>query len=111
MKKVEALIQPHRLAKVVAALHALPSFPGFTVVDAHGQGHGRGTGGHYVYEQGEGLLFHKRQLLIVICADDLCDRIVDAIVQAAQTRRQGDGMVAVTDVSQLVRIRDGQRVP
>lgn len=109
MKKIEALIQPHRLAKVVAALHALPSFPGFTVVDANGQGHGRGAGGHYVYEPDESLLFHKRQMLIVFCTDDLCGPIVDTIARAAQTGRPGDGMIAVSDLSQLVRIRDGQK--
>ena len=45
MKRIEATLQPHRLTKVVHALHALPHFPGFTVYDAHGQGHGRRRAG------------------------------------------------------------------
>ena len=41
MKRLEAFIQPHRLNKVIRALHELPRFPGFTVCNAHGQGHER----------------------------------------------------------------------
>ncbi|MFX9224383.1 P-II family nitrogen regulator, partial [Acinetobacter baumannii] len=70
MKRIEAFLRPHRLGKVIAALHALPHFPGFTVFDAHGQGHGRGTGGHYVYGEDEGVLLHERCVLVVICADE-----------------------------------------
>lgn len=45
MKKICAYIKTHRVGEVIAALHELPCFPGFTVLDGHGQGHGCGAGG------------------------------------------------------------------
>jgi nitrogen regulatory protein PII len=108
MKRVEAFLQPRRLAKVVSALHALPVFPGFTMMDAHGQGHGRGVGGHFVHEPNEGLLYHKRICLVVICEDVEAAAIVDAISNAARTGNKGDGLVVVTDTVEVVRIRDAR---
>ena len=111
MKRIEAFIQPHRLGKVVSALHALPAFPGFTVLDAHGQGHGRGTGGHFAYEPNEGLLYHKRLCLIVICDNGEATAIADAIAKAAHTGKPGDGIVSICDVRQVLRIRGGGGLP
>lgn len=106
MKRIEAFLRPHRLGKVIAALHALPHFPGFTVFDAHGQGHGRGTGGHYVYGEDEGFLLHERCVLVVICADEQADGIADLIAGAAHTGNKGDGIVAITSLEGVRRIRD-----
>jgi nitrogen regulatory protein P-II 1 len=47
MKEITAIIQPHTLSRVMHALHALPHFPGLTLLDAHGQGRGRGAGGAF----------------------------------------------------------------
>ncbi len=109
MKRIEAFIQPHRLNKVVTALHALPHFPGFTVTKSHGQGHGRGTGGHFSYTRDEGLLFHDRLVLLVICEEQDADGVVAAITSSAHTGNKGDGIVVVSDVSAVVHIRSGQK--
>ncbi len=45
----------------------------------------------------------------VICGDDLVERAVDAIVNAARTGRIGDGKIFVSDVLEVVRIRTGER--
>ena len=105
MKRIEAFIQPHRLNKVVATLHALPSFPGFTVLNAHGQGHGRGKGGHFAYGEG-GLLFHAHCVVVIICEDALAAQIAEQIAKTAHTGNPGDGIVVISDVAQLIRIRD-----
>ena len=104
MKRIEAIIQPHKLSKVVAALHALPHFPGFTVLDAHGQGHGRGKGGVFAYDNKEGLLYHRRSVLFVLCEAEFAPTIVDTIRSTAHTGRAGDGLISVTDVDAVVRI-------
>ncbi len=104
MKRIEAIIQPHKLSKVVAALHALPHFPGFTVLDAHGQGHGRGKGGVFAYDNKEGLLYHRRSILFVLCEDEFATTIVEAIGGAAHTGRAGDGLISVVDVDAIIRI-------
>lgn len=104
MKRVEAVIQPHKLSKVVSTLHALPHFPGFTVLDAHGQGHGRGQGGVFAYDNKEGLLYHRRSVLFVLCEDEFAETIVEAIKRAAHTGQAGDGLISVVDVDAVVRI-------
>lgn len=106
MKRIEAIIQPHRLKHVVLALHELPRFPGFTVVDTHGQGRGKGTGGHFVYEPDEGLVYHKRRMLIVVCEDKEARLIAELIAKAAHTGRAGDGLVAITTLDDALRIRE-----
>ena len=104
MKRIEAIIQPHKLTKVVTAMHALPHFPGFTVFDAHGQGHGRGNGGVFAYDSNDGLLYHRRCVVVVICADDEAPSIIDTIKTAAHTGQIGDGVISVVNVETLVRI-------
>lgn len=105
MKQLTAFIQPHRLSKIVRALHQLPRFPGFTVLDAHGQGHGRGAGGHHAYDD-NGLMYHERCMLVVVCEDGEATAVAECIAHAAHTGNKGDGIVAVAEVLQVLRIRD-----
>ena len=105
MKRVEAFIQPHRLSKVVRALHELPAFTGFTVVNGNGQGHGRGVGGQYAFGN-DSLMYQDRQVLIVICPDSDAELIARTIAAAAHTHNPGDGLVSIGDVSHVLRIAD-----
>lgn len=106
MKRIDAFIQPHKLSKVIGALHALPSFPGLTVFDAHGQGHGRGVGGHFAYDLSEGLLLHKRSYIVIVCEDTEAAEIANSIALAAHAGKKGDGLIVISDVVQMIRIRD-----
>jgi nitrogen regulatory protein P-II 1 len=106
MIRIEAVIQPHRLSKVVSALHALPRFPGFTVLDAHGQGHGQGAGGHYAYGDSQGLLYHERRVIVLFCEDNAADEIANAIASAAHTGNSGDGIVVRGTIVSVQRVRD-----
>jgi nitrogen regulatory protein P-II 1 len=45
----------------------------------------------------------------VVCADDLAERAIEAIQQAARTGRIGDGKIFVSDVQEVIRIRTGER--
>ena len=107
MKRIEAMIQPHKLSKVVSALHSLKHFPGFTVFDSHGQGHGRGQGGSFAYDSDQSLLFHRRCVVVIFCEADLSAEIIETIIQAAHTGQAGDGLIGVTDVDALSRIGNG----
>lgn len=104
MKRIEAYLSPHRLTAVIHKLHALPHFPGLTVLDAHGQGHGRGAGGHYAYDEGS-LRHLDCRLLIVLCEDADAQSIAQLIAATAHTGNKGDGIVVVTEVSEVLRIR------
>ena len=111
MKRIEAIIQPHKLNQVITALHGLPKFPGFTVLDAFGQGHGRGEGGNYMYDNQEGLLAHRRCLLLVLCQDDSVSNIVTTIIGATHTGQPGDGVIGVMDVGTFYRIGNPEVCP
>jgi len=102
MKQLTAFLQPHRLGRVVRALHDAPSFPGFTV-----QGHGRGAGGHYA-PGSDDLLYHERAVLIVVCDDAEAASLAELIAQAAHTGNNGDGLVTIRALDAVLRIRDAQ---
>ncbi len=107
MKEITAIIQPHTLSHVMHALHALPHFPGVTLLDAHGQGRGRGTGGAFRPSE-DNFTFHKKTVLLVTCDAAHADSVVAAIAQAARTGNKGDGLITVKDVARVIRIRTGE---
>lgn len=107
MKQITAIIRPHRLDAVEAALHALPHLPGFTVLPSYG--HPRGHGEQHRFADDEWQPdAHKQLTLIVFCADPDTQGMVDAIVRAARTGNPGDGIVGVTELVDVVRIRTGE---
>ena len=105
MKRIEAYLQPHRLTEVIRALHELARFPGLTVIDAQGQGHGRGPGGHFAYEEDE-LIRPEHKLLLVICEDAEAGAIARLIAATAHTGNRGDGIVVISDIVEILHIRE-----
>jgi nitrogen regulatory protein P-II 1 len=108
VKEIKAIIQPHMLDKVMLALRSLPHFPGVTVSDCHGQGRGRGPGGHYQPGQRD-VFFAKQVKLEVFCDDAICEELVEAIRLNSHTGNSGDGIIMVADLPHVVRIRTGER--
>ena len=107
MKKIEAVIKPFKLDEVKEALHEV-GLQGITVVEAKGFGRQKGhtelyRGAEYVVD------FLPKVKIELVCADDLADRAIEAIQQAARTGRIGDGKIFVTDIHDVVRIRTGER--
>jgi nitrogen regulatory protein P-II 1 len=107
MKEITAIIQPHALQRVMHALHALPHFPGVTLLDAHGQGRGRGAGGAFRPTE-DNFTFHRKTVLLVTCEAAQADLIATTLVQAARTGNKGDGLVTIKDVAHVIRIRTGE---
>lgn len=108
MKQITAIFQPHRLEHVEQALHALPHLPGFTIHSA--RGHARGHGANHRHTSDEWAPdTHDKLVILVYCADEHAPAVVTAIRQAAHTGVPGDGVIAVTDLVDLVRIRTGER--
>jgi nitrogen regulatory protein P-II 1 len=107
MKKIEAVIKPFKLDEVKDALHEV-GLQGITVVEAKGFGRQKGhtelyRGAEYVVD------FLPKVKIEVVCDDDVVERAVEAIVNAARTGRIGDGKIFVTNVEEVVRIRTGER--
>ena len=107
MKKIEAIIKPFKLDDVKDALHEV-GVKGLTVVEAKGFGRQKGhtelyRGAEYVVD------FLPKVKVEVVLEDDLVERAVEAIQQAAHTGRIGDGKIFVTTIDEAIRIRTGER--
>lgn len=109
MKKIEAIIKPHRLDEVKEALNAL-GVAGMTVSDV--RGYGRQKGHTEVYRGAEYTVDFVPKVKIEIVVDDsLAAQAEEAIIAAARTEKIGDGKVFTIDVEAAVRIRTGERGP
>jgi nitrogen regulatory protein P-II 1 len=104
MKKIEAIIQPHKLDEVKDALIAI-GVDGMTISEV--RGHGRQKGHKEVYRgmEYEIDLLPKVKIELVI-PDNRLDEISRALVAAARTGKIGDGKVFVFDVAEAIRIRN-----
>jgi nitrogen regulatory protein P-II 1 len=109
MKKVEAIIKPFKLDEVKDALHEV-GIKGITVVEA--KGFGRQKGHTELYRGAEYVVDFLPKVKVEVVLDDaLVERTVEAIQQAAQTGRIGDGKIFISTVDDAVRIRTGDRGP
>ena len=80
---------------------------GMTVSEV--KGFGRQKGHSELYRGAEYVVdFLPKIKLEVVVADDAADGVVDAIVEAANTGRIGDGKIFVTPLEQSIRIRTGE---
>ena len=107
MKKIEAIIKPFKLDEVKDALHEV-GIKGITVTEAKGFGRQKGhtelyRGAEYVVD------FLPKVKVEVVLDENLVERAVEAIQQAAQTGRIGDGKIFVSTVDEAIRIRTGER--
>src|SRR5687768_16688998 len=106
MKKIEAIVKPFKLDEVKEALQEV-GLQGITVTEAKGFGRQKGhtelyRGAEYVVD------FLPKVKVEVVCPDDLADKAIEAIRNAAQTGRIGDGKIFISTVEEAVRIRTGE---
>jgi len=104
MKKIEAIIQPHKLDDVKEALKAI-GVDGITVTEV--RGHGRQKGHKEVYRgmEYEVDLLPKVKVETVV-SDARLDEISRTISAAARTGKIGDGKIFIYDVAEAIRIRN-----
>ncbi|MGI9292079.1 MAG: P-II family nitrogen regulator [Gammaproteobacteria bacterium] len=105
MKLITAIIKPFRLDDVRNALGEV-GVNGMTVTEVKGFGRQRGhtelyRGAEYVVD------FLPKSKIEIVVSDDLAERAIEAIVNAARTGKVGDGKIFVSDVEQTIRIRTG----
>jgi nitrogen regulatory protein P-II 1 len=106
MKKIEAIIKPFKLDEVKEALQEI-GLQGITVTEAKGFGRQKGhtelyRGAEYVVD------FLPKVKIEVVLPDELVDKAVEAIQQAARTGRIGDGKIFISTIENAVRIRTGE---
>ena len=107
MMLVTAIVKPFALADVRAAFEQL-DIAGMTESEASGYGR---PGGHTEVYRGADYRVDlvPKVRIAVVAPDELVEKVIDAVVQAARTGKIGDGKVWVTPVATLVRVRTGER--
>ncbi len=106
MKLVKAIIKPFKLEEVKEALSEI-GIEGMSVSEI--KGFGRQKGHTEIYRGSEYTVdFLPKVKVEVAIADDLVEKVVDAIVNSAKTGKIGDGKVFVLPIEQAIRIRTGE---
>ncbi|MFK0570160.1 P-II family nitrogen regulator [Endozoicomonas sp.] len=106
MKLVSAIIKPFKLDDVREALSDI-GVQGITVTEVKGFGRQKGhtelyRGAEYVVD------FLPKVKIEVAISDDLLDQVIEAVSNAANTGKIGDGKIFVTTLEQAIRIRTGE---
>jgi nitrogen regulatory protein P-II 1 len=107
MTKVEAIIQVSKLDTVKDALHEV-GVEGMTVFEARGHGRQKGHTEFYRGREYTVDLIPKVKLEIVV-ADEMVDKVVQAITAAARTGKIGDGKIFLSRIDEAIRIRNDER--
>ena len=106
MKKIEAIIKPFKLDELKEALSKL-GITGMTMSEV--KGFGRQKGHTEIYRGAEYVVdFLPKVKIEAAIADELVDRVIEAIEGAARTGKIGDGKIFVSNLEQVVRIRTGE---
>ena len=106
MKLVTAIIKPFKLDDVRDALSDI-GVQGMTVTEVKGFGRQKGhtelyRGAEYVVD------FVPKVKLEVAIEDSRLDEVLDAVIEASQTGKLGDGKIFVYDLDKAIRIRTGE---
>ena len=106
MKLVTAVIKPFRLDDVRDALSRI-GIQGMTVTEVKGFGRQKGhtelyRGAEYVVD------FLPKVKLEVAISEELVERALEAISEAARTGKIGDGKIFVYGIERVIRIRTGE---
>src|SRR6187431_417942 len=106
MKQITAIVKPFKLEEVREGL-AECGVTGLTVTEAKGFGRQKGhtelyRGAEYVVD------FLPKVKVEVVLADENADAVIEAIRNAAQTGRIGDGKIFVSNIKEVIRIRTGE---
>lgn len=107
MTKVEAIIRPSKLDDVKDALDEL-GIKGITVINVMGAGKQRGRTQYYRGQEYVVNLLDKTKIEAVV-SDDKVEDVIEAIKKAAFTGEIGDGKIFLSQISDAVRIRTGER--
>lgn len=104
MKKIEAIIKPFKLPAVKEALHEI-GLAGMTVVEVKGFGRQRGITTDQDYSDE----FHAKVKVEIIVNDEIVEKAMESIKNAAYSGKIGDGKIFISNIDQVLRIRTGEK--
>lgn len=106
MKKIEAIIKPHRLEAVREALEAA-DIVGMTVSEV--KGFGRQKGHAEIYRGSEYTVDFLPKIKLELLVDEsVAEQTCKTICGAAKTEKIGDGKIFIVPIESIIRIRTGE---
>ncbi len=106
MKKIEAIIKPFKLDDVREALSEI-GVTGMTATEV--KGFGRQKGHTELYRGAEYVIdFLPKVKLEIVVQEDIMERCIEVITNAARTGKIGDGKIFVSSIDKVLRIRTGE---
>lgn len=107
MKKIEAIIKPFKLDEVKQKLTSI-GIAGMTISEV--KGFGRQKGHTELYRGAEYTVdFLPKVKIEILAPDEMASKIVETIIESAQTGKIGDGKIFVSSVEEVIRIRTNER--
>lgn len=107
MKKIEAIIREEKLSDVKKALSTI-GIVGMTVTEI--RGHGRQGGIELLGRSGSYKVdLLPKLLLTIVLSDHNVQKTIDTISESARTGATGDGLIFVSPIEDVIRIRTGER--
>ncbi|MCP5002803.1 MAG: P-II family nitrogen regulator [Planctomycetes bacterium] len=107
MKKIEAIIRPEKFEMAKDALTE-KGYAGMSVTEIKGYGNQKG-----VSEVWRGKRYRvdtqPKMKIDIVVTDDVADQVVQTIIDVSQTGSIGDGNIFVSEVSNVYRIRTGEK--
>ena len=107
MTKIEAIIQNSKLEAVKTALQEI-GVEGMTVLEVRGHGRQKGHKETYRGQEYNVDLLPKLKIEMVVPSDRF-EEVIKTLSGAARTGKIGDGKIFAFDVSEAIRIRNGDR--
>lgn len=107
MRKIEAIIKPHKLDDVVSGLNKI-DICGMTITEV--KGFGRQKGFKEVYRGIEyDVNFLPKVKIEIVVAKEILDTVIDVIIEKAKTNEIGDGKIFIYSIDEVIRIRTNER--
>lgn len=107
MKKIEAIVKPAKLDAVKEALNNI-GIQGMTISEV--KGYGRQKGHKEIYRGAEYIVdFVPKVKIEIVVNAEMTNQVVEAIREAANTNKIGDGKIFVLPVEEAVRVRTGEK--
>lgn len=105
MKELKIICRKERVADVAAALRAA-GVPRMTISHVHALGSGVDPE-HYRVSLDEGAAYTEKARLELVCRAEDVARLIEVVRTKGRTGERGDGMVFVSDVERVVKVRTG----
>jgi nitrogen regulatory protein P-II 1 len=109
MKKIEAVIRENKFQDVKDTLTKL-GVKGMTTFEVRGRGNQMGvTGSDSASDDNENDGLVPKRKIEIVCIEEELNKIVNSIASNASTGEPGDGKIFITDVLDVVRIRNVEK--